>query len=232
MTIGDPFIHNTTSSGVLTSNACGSSCQDHHHHQNLTHSLDNNNQHHNRDMTFHPNHHNASLQNNKGCKRRNSEDEHTLKKVKQLADGANAGQGNGAVPVDQLTLENIDLNSYPKYNHPEGGIIQFTPIGNIRTFLSDNNVLNRTIEKNSSFDISQTECGIDGYKLYLGNISMDSSPSNEIETYMRSGYNAPSSHPTSYYHNPGACACCTTSSATHFDYDCDSDLEDDDDYMS
>lgn len=149
-------------------------------------------------------------------KRTNSECDENFKKVKQITDSYN-NSFNKNIPVDQLTLDNINLDEFPKFNHPEGGIIQFTPIGNVRTFLSDNNVMQRVIEKNSSFDINKTDRGIDGYKLYLGNnIPVDSSPSNETETYMRFGYSS---------NENAACSCCH-----NFDYDCDSDLEDDDDY--
>ncbi|OWB75738.1 hypothetical protein B5S31_g5697 [[Candida] boidinii] len=103
----------------------------------------------------------------------------------------------------ELTLENINLNEYPKFHHPDGGYIQFTPIGNIRTFLSDNNIVQSIIEKKSSFDLNNLQNGIDGYKLYLGrptttttssssqnnNNNQLNSPSSEAENYMRNGYN-------------------------------------------
>ncbi|GMF37163.1 unnamed protein product [[Candida] boidinii] len=100
----------------------------------------------------------------------------------------------------ELTLENINLNEYPKFHHPDGGYIQFTPIGNIRTFLSDNNVVQSIIEKKSSFDLNNLQNGIDGYKLYLGRATTTTStasnsnnllnsPSSEAENYMRNGYN-------------------------------------------
>lgn len=143
-------------------------------------------------------------------KRRNSESEDAFKKVKQITEAQNS------IPTDQLTLENINLDEYAQFNHPDGGIIQFTPIGNIRTYVTANNTIQRTIEQNSAFDLNKTDRGIDGYRLYLGkDIDLSASPSNEIEGYMRSGYNA---------HGSGNCGCCQD------DYDCDSDLEDDDDY--
>lgn len=159
--------------------------------------------------------HNHSHNHNSSCKRRSSEDGESLKKIKQTTCCS-----SDHIPVEQMTLENIDLSEYPQFNHPDGGIIQFTPIGNIRTFLADNNVVQRVIEKESTFDLNQTDRGIDGYRLYLGG---DNRFSKETEGYMRAGYNEPLSH----YHNPGSCACCND-----FDYDCDSDLEDDDDYMN
>lgn len=149
------------------------------------------------------------------CKRRSSEDENTMKKTKHFT-----GNNAQAIPTDQLNLDNINLEEYPKFNHPDGGIIQFTPIGNIRTFISDNNVVNRIIEQNSTFDLNQTDRGIDGYKIYLGNVSMNPSPSNEIETYMINGYSE--SKPSFVSSAPYG---------GNFDYDCDSDL-DEDDYMS
>ena len=151
-------------------------------------------------------------------KRRNSEASEHFKKIKQTSGSYNQ------TPIDQLTLDNIDLSEYPKFNHPEGGIIQFTPIGNIRTFISDNNIVNRVIEQNSTFDLNQTEKGIDGYKLYFEHVQMNTSPSNEIEGYMRTGYSNPITS-NSYYSNA------PSSYPNNFDYDCDSDLEEDD-YMN
>lgn len=164
------------------------------------------------------------------CKRRNSESENSIKKVKNSSPNSSMINNND-IPIDQLNLQNINLEEYPKFNHPEGGIIQFTPIGNIRTFVSDNNVVHRTIEKESSFDLNKTDKGIDGYTIYLGHnsalpVSLDSSPSNEIESYMRNGYRELAyKQPTTYYHNPVGCSggCCTG----NIDYDCDSDLDDD-----
>lgn len=176
------------------------------------------------------------------CKRRSSESEDSLKKTRFSSpnDISNNNNNNHNIPIENLNLQNINLEEYPKFNHPEGGIIQFTPIGNIRTFITDNNIVKRIIEEKSTFDLNKTECGIDGYKLYLGSVSMDSSPSNEIETYMRVGYSNNHDHHdhhhdhshntiSNHYHNPAGCSggCCS-----NFDYDCDSDLEDDEDYMS
>lgn len=254
MTIGDPYITGSISPTVVANNNNNNnnnSSANNHNTNNMTH--------HNRNMninssplpamyytnrqklmengsnsanssSLHSNHRNVR------CKRRNSESENEFKKVKQFNGNFNNNSNtNNNIPQDQLNLDNIDLNEYPKFNHPDGGIIQFTPIGNIRTFLSDNNIVHRTVEKNSTFDLNQRDCGIDGYKLYLGSISMDTSPSNEIESYMINGYSnvnynnssSSSNINTSYYNNP------TSSCAANFDYDCDSDLDDDyDEYMS
>lgn len=168
-------------------------------------------------LSSHANH-NHSANDNSRCKRRTSEDGETLKKTKQ-----ESCCSSNHIPVEQLTLENIDLSEYPQFNHPNGGIIQFTPIGNIRTIVGDDNVVQRVIEKESTFDMNHTDRGIDGYRLYLGE---DNKFAKETESYMRDGYvgntnGAPSSH----YHNPGSCGCCNGS-----DYDCDSDLDDDDDF--
>lgn len=170
---------------------------------------------------------NSPLAKSSRCKRRNSESDEKMKKLKHFASSPSLSSN---IPNDQLTLQNINLEEYPKFNHPDGGIIQFTPLGNIRTYMNDSNLVQRTIEKNSTFDLNQIDRGIDGYKLYLGSVTMDSSPSNEIETYMRNGYSDNAFSRNTHYDNPACCSssCC----ASHFDYDCDSDLEDDDDYMS
>lgn len=146
-----------------------------------------------------------------------------------------------------LTLQNINLNEYPKFHHPDGGFIQFTPIGNVRTFLGDNDVVQRIVEKNSTFDLSKTQCGIDGYKLFIGmhgfdeeydhrypdksclkGVPLDNSPSNEIENYMRAGYSSGSSGSgTDYYDNK-------SSTARYYDddgFDDDDDADYDDDAM-
>lgn len=241
MTIGDPYLNNTNNNSptIFTSNSSPNTSYTQYnntnsaisHQHNHQHNQQQNNQHHfNRSMTFgssplpeiyHTNREkflnnvNSSPCNNTRIKRRNSDSRNSMKKVKQITNNNN---NNIIIPIDQLTLDNINLEEYAKFNHPEGGIIQFTPIGNIRTFISDNNIVQRIIEKNSSFDLNKTDRGIDGYKLYLGDVTIDSSPSNEIENYMISGY-------SNNNHDSGNCGCCR-----NFDYDCDSDLEDDDDY--
>lgn len=229
MTIGDPYLNNPThnSPTIVSTNSTPNSSFS----QYTNNSTPNNNH------THQHQHFNASslseihvanrqkflnsqfqqhTQQSTRSKRRVSDSDENFKKIKQITDHYNNSL-NGNIPTNQLSLDNINLDEFPKFNHPEGGIIQFTPIGNIRTFLSDNNVVQRVVEKNSTFDINKTDRGIDGYKLYLGsNIPVDSSPSNETEAYMRFGYSS---------NENAACSCCH-----NFDYDCDSDLEDDDDY--
>ncbi|GMM30469.1 hypothetical protein DAMA08_032140 [Martiniozyma asiatica (nom. inval.)] len=167
---------------------------------------------------------NAQSQNSSTrSKRVNSDSDEYNKKVK---DDRFTNFNSGNIPTEKLTLENINLEEYAKFNHPDGGIIQFTPIGNIRTFINDANIVQRVIEHNSTFDLAQTDRGIDGYKIFLGNSHdhghghghgcHDCSPSKETESYMRSGYE------NSYYVNPSSCM--------NFDYDCDSDLDDDEDF--
>ncbi|KAH3662307.1 hypothetical protein OGAPHI_005557 [Ogataea philodendri] len=146
-------------------------------------------------------------------KRRNSDYEDNFKKVKQ-----GSLSSSSPIPREKLTLENINLNEYAKFHHPEGGFIQFTPIGNIRTWMGDNNVVHKSIEKNSSFDLNNLSHGIDGYKLYLGEsndapaVQIDNSPSNETENYMRNGYNGSGTSGgdvtanTSYYDDGGSSA--------------------------
>ncbi|GME83939.1 unnamed protein product [Ambrosiozyma monospora] len=161
-------------------------------------------------------------------KRRNSESESSAKKVKQTF------VEHQTIPTSELTLENINLDEYPKFFHPDGGFIQFTPLGNIRTFMSDNNVMQRVIEKKSTFDINNLTHGIDGYTLYLGNSGFEApcknvseSSDDETENYMRNGYNniiSPSSSVSCY--NDSACG---VSCRTADYYDADSDIEEDED---
>ncbi|VEU19309.1 DEKNAAC100426 [Brettanomyces naardenensis] len=174
-------------------------------------------------------------------KRRSSDVEESSKKVKHPT----AMRHRTNIPAENLTLQNMDVGEYPKFEHPEGGIIQFTPVGNIRTFVSDNNVVQRIVEKNSSFDLSKTDRGIDGYKLFLGKngfattddcspskskpeetcikgVYMDTSPSNEIEGYMRAGYSDAVANNTSYYQDG-------ETSAAKLSFYLDDD-DDDDDY--
>ncbi|KAG7891010.1 hypothetical protein KL907_001518 [Ogataea polymorpha] len=161
-------------------------------------------------------------------KRRNSDYEDNFKKVKQ-----SPTTPSNKIPTEKLTLENINLNEYPKFHHPDGGFIQFTPIGNVRTWMGDDNIVRKTIEKNSSFDLNKLNQGIDGYTLYLGDnrdsgIQIDSSPSNEVENYMRVGYSGtgPSGSSTTgntgYYDDGG-------SSASRLQYFFDDDDEFDSD---
>lgn len=159
--------------------------------------------------------HNHSHNDSSRCKRRTSETGESSKKVKQTTCCT-----SDIISPEQMTLENINLSEYPQFNHPDGGIIQFTPIGNVRTFQSEDHGIQTVIEKDSTFDLNHTDRGIDGYRLYLGE---DNNFSKEAENYMKAGY---SNQSNQHYHNPGSCACCN-----NFDYDCDSDLEDDDDYM-
>lgn len=241
MTIGDPFMNDSSSNSptILASNSSPNTSFGHYNNHADAAGAGNGNGSNGSHVHFNsspiPSTYqrsrqklsNSPLVSASRCKRRNSESDDRVKKLKHFSSTPALSSG---VPADQLTLQNINLEEYPKFNHPDGGIIQFTPIGNIRTYMNDCNVVQRTIEKNSSFDLNQTDRGIDGYKLYLGSVSMDSSPSNEIETYMRNGYGSNIPVHSSHYDNP---ACCTSSCcASNFDYDCDSDLEDDDDYMS
>lgn len=154
----------------------------------------------------------------KRSKRRFSDDEDSFKKVRQTSHATR----QPATPPQQLTLQNINLEEYGKFEHPDGGYIQFTPIGNVRTFTGDNNMLHRIVEENSSFDLAKTDRGIDGYKLYIGNhgfeepasgVTIDCSPSNEIEGYMRTGYQKPAAdsscqttNSVSYYNDGGSSA--------------------------
>ncbi|KAG0674324.1 Set1/Ash2 histone methyltransferase complex subunit ASH2 [Pichia californica] len=273
MTIGDSYFHSTTNSPtILTSNSSPNTSFNNNTNIN-TNTNSNSNSNNNNIMPnsntqfnsspippIYQKNYQSSYSSNSPlsksrCKRRSSESEDSLKKVRYsspIQDSLNSNSNNNSnnIPINELNLQNINLEEYPKFNHPEGGIIQFTPIGNIRTFIGDNNIVQRIIEKNSTFDLNKTDRGIDGYKLYLGSVSMDSSPSNEIETYMRNGYaghnhtghdHASHNHSThdhsynsnkisNHYDNPAGCSagCCSS----NFDYDCDSDLEDDDDYMS
>ncbi len=177
----------------------------------------------------------------KRAKRRNSDSDENFKRTKHAS--LFRKQATSNTSKDKLTLQNINLEEYPKFKHPNGGIIQFTPIGNIRTFTDGFNVVQRVIEKDSSFDLSKTNCGIDGYALFFGShgfeddattslpkyqqsclkgVPMDNSPSNEIEEYMRSGYAMNSSSPaSSYYDN------CTSSSAKLSFFLNDDDYDDD-----
>lgn len=149
-------------------------------------------------------------------KRRNSDSSYNTKKLKEktIYDSPNQPQS--------LSLDTINLDEYPQFHHPDGGIIQFTPIGNIRSVLNPNtNQVERSIESNSKFNLNDIDKGIDGYKIFLGKDCsnsgcnhVDCSPSNEVETYMRNGY-------TTYYSNPSGCH--------GDDFDCDSDFDDDSD---
>lgn len=198
-----------------------------------------------------PTHHNrnfgsrssSALSTPKRGKRRNSDSDEGFKRTKQAS--LFHKQVNNGLPKENLTMQNIDLDEYPKFKHPNGGIIQFTPIGNIRTFADGENVVQRVIEKDSSFDLSKTDCGIDGYALFFGShgfeddattslpkyqksclkgVPLDNSPSNEIEEYMRNGYTMGSSPSTSSYYENG-----TSSSAKLSFFLNDDDYDDDDD---
>lgn len=155
-------------------------------------------------------------------KRTNSDYDCQTKKVKDHT------QYDSPNPEANMTLESIDLEQYPQFHHPDGGIIQFTPIGNIRSMVNPaTNQVERLIENNSKFDLTQTQNGIDGYKIFLGDssnggqhvhgasCSTTACGGNDqcAEPYMANGYAQFSSH----------AGCCGD------DYDCDSDLDFDDD---
>lgn len=121
-------------------------------------------------------------------KRRYSHDEPTPKK-QQRSKLVSIDNTNDQKHIDQLK------NQYPVFHHPDGGFIQFTPNGNIRTIFQDNKQIS-IVETSSSFDLAHIDKGIDGYSVVnqdkfnvATNNSSNPSPSNEIEAYMREGYN-------------------------------------------
>lgn len=150
-------------------------------------------------------------------KRRNSDSSYNVKKVKEKT----VYDSPSPSPLQGLSLETIDLSEYPQFHHPDGGIIQFTPIGNVRSIVNpQTNQVERAIETSSKFNLNDVDRGIDGYKIFLGKdcsgagcSHADCSSTNEAESYMRNGY-------ASFYSNPAGCY--------GGDYDCDSDFDEDD----
>ncbi|ODV93237.1 hypothetical protein PACTADRAFT_35867 [Pachysolen tannophilus NRRL Y-2460] len=135
-------------------------------------------------------------------KRRLSDDQEVTKKTRSEQEVENLN----------LNLNNDNCRSdYPTFIHPEGGYIQFTPEGNIRTFFKDNVRISQ-LEKpsDSRFNLQNTHHGIDGYKLHLGNNSNTRDSGNSVESYMTSGYSNGGFGPVQ-------------------SYDCDSDIDDDND---
>ncbi|ODV86258.1 hypothetical protein CANARDRAFT_175182 [[Candida] arabinofermentans NRRL YB-2248] len=154
-------------------------------------------------------------------KRRNSDSEHDWKKIKPVNSTDFDGQ---SIPTEQLTLENINLSEYAKFHHPDGGYIQSTPIGNIRTWMGCNNVMNRTIEKNSTFDIKNLTHGIDGYKLHLTDNGFDQETSTNTTTTSTSTSSTTAPVANSYYDGGGANVC------RYGYYDDEDEFDDEDDY--
>lgn len=152
---------------------------------------------------------------NQRVKRRNSDSSYNTKKIKDKT------IYDSPTPQQSMSLDTINLDEYPQFHHPDGGIIQFTPIGNIRSILNPaTNQIERSIESNSKFNLNDIDKGIDGYKIFLGTDCSNSGcnhvdcTSTEAESYMSNGY-------SNYYSNPMGCH--------GDDYDCDSDFDDDSD---
>lgn len=102
--------------------------------------------------------------------------------------------------------KDVSKEEYPKFHHPDGGFIQFTPNGTIRTLVINNEEVTHVQPHTSpeKFDLRQISHGIDGYKLN------SFSPTTSVESYMLKGYS-------------------NVQYSDFNSYDCDSDLDDDDD---